>query len=190
MRKSKNKEQLPIIYNWKLYQQVLISFVLFIVIFIVINECMLNVKIDNYMQTVGLEDQLKEEYINKYAVYKSLAKYQLQSKKLAELNNQLMHIFPNETDMENLNFAINQLSQNNFMTVKLFQPQDAIQDVAGLNLQIIKVNLSGGYVHFVNFMLELSKLSQVIYITNLVIDRQDNENITANFNLNIHFKHK
>ena len=141
MIKSKNKKQLPIIYNWKLYQQVLISFVLFIVVFFVVYEFVLKVKIDNHMQNVGLEDQLKEEYVNKYAVYKSLAKYELQGKKLAELNSQLMHIFPNETDMENLNFAINQLSQNNFMTVKLFQPQDAIQDVAGLNLQIIKVVL-------------------------------------------------
>ena len=182
-----SKIKITIIYNWTLSKQLVLSGILMCIVFFVVYAYLLEIKEETYLQNVRLEEQLKNEYINKYAVYKNLPAYELQNKQLRELNKQLLDKFPNEIEMGDLMFEINQLGKNNFIQINMFQPQDTLYDGSGLTLQVVKVNLSGEYINFTNFMTDLAKLSKVTNVTDLNMTRNSDDNISVSFNLAIHF---
>ena len=184
---SMNKLNIPAIYNWNLSRQIILSCVVMVILFVAVYVYLLEIKVDAYVKNTYTEQQLKDEYTNKYAIYKNLPEYDLQNKQLLELNKRLMSKFPNEIEMGTLIFEINQLAKNNFIKLNTFQPQDAKQDRVGLMLLLIKVNLNGEYTNFIDFMVDLTTLSQIINITDFNVTRNNDANITVGFNLNIHF---
>lgn len=151
----------------------------------------------NLNQLISEEGVLKTDLITKYQLIKSVPLYEKKLPELDSLESNVLQQFPFSDELPNLLIQINQLAENDHVSIASFSPinpenaakidASGVKDVK-ISSESFNINLSASYDDLVKFIFEIARVPRVIKIENLKISRIDDTKINATFVLTIFYR--
>lgn len=145
-------------------------------VFILVNMATTLPEYSAYQNNVTKEEKLKKEFTEKAKQSVNLRSYKEQLEEIISASDALLKQLPNKAEVEKLIIDINQSGISRGLRFNLFKPEpEKINDYyAELPIQI---EVTGNYESIGNFASDLSQLSRVVLLKDLMITANADGNI-------------
>lgn len=169
-------------YKIHLFSTLLLASLFFFMIYMIINKPQQNI----YLQKEYNLILTKTRFIKQYQL--ALAYSNLSYYKINQTKAQLAKMFLSYQDLTDLTFKINSFAANNFLQVLILKPDNIITAADNTTTQTIELRLMGGYLNFINFIIELEKIEKIINYLNIKLLRIDNNIIDCDIFFKIYYE--
>ncbi len=197
MADKKSKTKLAPFYLWRFRSIVAACLIITVGLTYAVYKGFTSKQAKNLNQLISEEGVLKTDLITKYQLIKSVPLYEKKLPELDSLESNVLQQFPLSDELPNLLIQINQLAENDHVTIASFSPinpeNEAKIDASGIkdvkiSSESFNINLSANYDDLVRFIFEIARVPRVIKIENLKISRIDDKKVNATFVLTIFYR--
>lgn len=197
MADKKTKIKLAPFYLWRFRSIVAACLIITVGLTYAVYKGITSKQATNLNQLISEEGVLKTDLITKYQLIKSVPLYEKKLPELDSLESNVLQQFPFSDELPNLLIQINQLAENDHVSIASFSPinpenaakidASGVKDVK-ISSESFNINLSASYDDLVKFIFEIARVPRVIKIENLKISRIDDTKINATFVLTIFYR--
>lgn len=170
MAEKMNIKNISKVYKWPFLMQAFLGVVFGFLLLIAGMVFIISDQDDKLKQEVQKEAAIKSEYTNKARQAVNLNLYKQQLLEITNNSEELLRQLPNRSEVEKLLVDINQAGAGRGLKFELFKPNKEIISEYYAELPI-DIRLKGTYETLGGFMEDLSKLSRVVILKDIKINK-------------------